>query len=72
MVSDRRACHTASTASMFVPILNIALGIGMIVGGATGQLALFGTGSSTALLVVGAICAALGIWQLVRALRDHA
>ena len=56
---------------MFVPILNIALGIGMILGGATGQLALFGTGSSTALLVVGSVCAALGVFQLFRAIRDH-
>ena len=54
---------------MFVPILNIALGIGMVLGGATGKLALFGTGSSTALIVVGAICAALGVYQLVRAAR---
>jgi len=54
---------------VFVPILNIALGIGMVLGGATGKLALFGTGSSTALIVVGAICAALGVYQLVRAAR---
>jgi hypothetical protein len=56
---------------VFVPILNIALGIGMILGGASGQLALFGTGSSTALIVVGAICAALGVFQLVRAIRER-
>ena len=54
---------------MFVPILNIVLGIAMVVGGATGQLALIGTRNSTALIVVGVICAALGVWQLVRASR---
>lgn len=57
---------------MFVPILNIALGIGMVLGGVTGKLALFGTGSSTALIAVGAICAALGVWQLIRAMRERA
>ena len=56
---------------MFVPILNIALGIGMVLGGVTGKLALLGTGSSTALIVVGAICAALGVWQLIRAMRER-
>lgn len=56
---------------MFVPILNIALGIAMVVGGVTGELALFGTGSSTLLVVVGAICAALGVFQLIRAARGR-
>ena len=32
---------------MLVPVLNIVLGAAMIVGGASGQLALFGTGSGT-------------------------
>jgi hypothetical protein len=54
---------------VFVPILNIALGLAMVLGGLTGWLALFGTGSSMALVVVGAICAALGVVQLVRASR---
>jgi hypothetical protein len=57
---------------MFVPILNIALGIGMVLGGVTGKLALLGTGSSTALIAVGAVCAALGVWQLIRAMRERA
>jgi hypothetical protein len=57
---------------MFVPILNIALGIGMVLGGVTGKLALLGTGSATALIAVGAICAALGVWQLIRAMRERA
>jgi hypothetical protein len=57
---------------VFVPILNIALGVAMVAGGVSGKLALFGTGSSTALIVVGAICAALGVYQLIRAMRDRA
>jgi hypothetical protein len=56
---------------MFVPILNIALGIGMVLGGVSGKLALLGTGSSTALIAVGAVCAALGVWQLIRAMRER-
>jgi hypothetical protein len=56
---------------MFVPILNIALGIGMVLGGVSGKLALIGTGSATALIVAGAVVAALGVWQLVRAMRDR-
>lgn len=54
---------------MFVPILNIALGIGVMLGGLSGKLALFGTGSPAALVVVGAVCAGLGVFQLVRAIR---
>ena len=54
---------------MLVPILNIVLGVAMVIGGATGQLSLLGTGSSTALIVVGAICAVLGGYQLLRARR---
>ena len=46
---------------MFVPLLNVALGVAMIVGGVSGELALFGTGSSTA----------LGVFQLVRAARGR-
>jgi hypothetical protein len=56
---------------VFVPILNVALGVAMVVGGVSGELALFGTGSSTALIVIGAICAALGVFQLVRAARGR-
>jgi hypothetical protein len=57
---------------MFVPLLNLALGLAMLAGGVTGKLALFGTGSSTALVVIGAIVAALGLFQLIRAMRDRA
>jgi hypothetical protein len=52
---------------VLVPILNVALGAAMIIGGASGRLALFGTGSGTALIVVGAVCALLGVVQLIRA-----
>ena len=54
---------------MFVPILNIALGIAMVLGGVSGQLSLLGTGSPAALVAVGAVVAALGVFQLVRAIR---
>ena len=54
---------------MLVPVLNIVLGAAMIIGGASGRLALFGTGSGTALMVVGAICTALGVYQVIRAAR---
>lgn len=54
---------------MLVPILNIVLGVAMVIGGASGRLALLGTGSGTALMVVGGVCAALGVFQLVRAAR---
>jgi hypothetical protein len=56
---------------VFVPILNIALGIGMVLGGLSGKLALVGTGSSTALVAVGAVCAGLGVFQLIRGMRDR-
>ncbi|HTE55771.1 MAG TPA: hypothetical protein VK698_33180 [Kofleriaceae bacterium] len=56
---------------MFVPVLNIAIGIGMVLGGVSGKLALLGTGSATALIVVGAVCAGLGVFQLVRAARGR-
>ena len=54
---------------MLVPILNIVLGVAMIVGGASGRLALLGTGSGSALIAVGGVCAALGVYQLIRAAR---
>jgi hypothetical protein len=57
---------------MFVPILNIALGIGMVLGGVSGKLALIGTGSSTAIIAVGAVCAGLGVYQLIRVMRQRA
>jgi hypothetical protein len=56
---------------VLVPILNIALGVAMIIGGASGRLALLGTGSGTALVVVGAVCALLGGYQLIRRARGR-
>ena len=56
---------------MFVPIINIALGIGMVLGGLSGKVALVGTGSTTALVAVGAVVAGLGVFQLVRSQRNR-
>jgi hypothetical protein len=56
---------------MIAPILNILLGTAFIVGGATGRIALFGTSSTTAAVVAGALLAAFGLYQLIRALRDR-
>ena len=46
---------------------NLVLGLIFIVGGASGQLALIGTNSSGALVVVGIAMAAYGGYQLVGA-----
>lgn len=46
---------------------NIVLGVIMIVGGLSGQLAIRGTGSSTGLAVLGVVLAAYGVYQMVRA-----
>lgn len=54
---------------MLVPILNILLGVAMVIGGASGKLALLGTSSGPALMVVGGVCAAIGVYQLIRAAR---
>ena len=56
---------------MLVPILNILVGAALIVGGATRTLALFGTNSSTALVVVGGVIAVIGAYQLVRSLQGR-
>jgi hypothetical protein len=55
---------------MFVPILNILIGAAMVLGGASGHLALLGTGSSTAIMVVGGVVIALGVFQLVRSMSN--
>jgi hypothetical protein len=44
-------------------VLNIAIGLACIVGGATGKVTLIGTNSSTAMVVAGAAAVALGLWQ---------
>ena len=46
---------------------NIVWGLLMIGGGASGQLALRGTNSSGALIAVGGILIAVGIFQMARA-----
>ncbi len=56
---------------MVVPIINILLGSALVVGGATGRLALFGTSSTTAAVVVGALIAAFGLYQLIAAMRER-
>ena len=45
---------------------NLAFGLVAIVGGASGQLTLWGTGSGTWLMVAGGVLAAVGLVQLVR------
>ncbi len=45
---------------------NIVIGIAMIIGGATGKLALIGTQSSGALVAFGIVLVGWGIFQLVR------
>ncbi len=44
---------------------NLIIGIGMIIGGLSGKLALRGTGSGIALAVLGVILSAWGVFQLV-------
>ena len=51
---------------MGAAIFNILMGVGAIVGGVSGELTLFGTHSSTALIVLGGGITALGVWQLIR------
>ena len=55
--------------AMTIPILNILVGVGLVLGGASGKLALFGTDSTTAIMAVGGVISAVGIFQLVRALK---
>jgi len=45
---------------------NIIIGLVMIIGGATGKLALRGTGSSGALVAIGIALLAWGIFKLAR------
>lgn len=54
---------------MVIPILNILAGVALVLGGATGRLALFGTDSTTAIMAVGGVISAIGIFQLVRAMK---
>jgi hypothetical protein len=45
---------------------NLVFGLVAVVAGASGQFTLLGTGSGTALIVVGGLLAAFGLLQLVR------
>jgi hypothetical protein len=54
---------------MLVPVINLLIGAALIVGGATGRLALFGTSSTGAAVAVGGVIAAFGLYQLVSAMR---
>jgi hypothetical protein len=47
-------------------VWNLGFGILAILAGASGQFALLGTSSSTALIVAGAALAAFGVFQLWR------
>lgn len=48
---------------------NIIIGLVMIIGGATGKLALIGTQSSGALVVLGIVLLGWGVFQIVRSKR---
>ena len=54
---------------MGAAIFNIAIGVAMLIGGASGKLALLGTSSSSLLMAAGGLVAALGMYQLVSRLR---
>jgi hypothetical protein len=47
-------------------ITNILFGVVFIVGGLSGHLALIGTGSGTALAVLGGILVAFGIYRMIK------
>ena len=49
---------------------NIIVGIAFIIGGATGKLALIGTNSSVAILILGVALVAWGGWQAVRGMKE--
>ena len=56
---------------MVVAIFNLAIGLVMLVAGASGELVMLGTSSSPLLAIAGGVVAALGFYQLVRALRGR-
>ena len=66
----RRVLQSASTAAPGVHVVNIIFGIIMIVGGASGELALIGTDSSGALVLVGVGVTAYGIYQVAKRRSD--
>jgi hypothetical protein len=50
-------------------IFNMLVGAVMVIGGASGKLALFGTQSGAALAAIGGVVAAIGLWQVIRSSR---
>jgi len=50
---------------------NILVGIVFIIGGATGKLALIGTDSSVAILILGVALVGWGGWQAVRGMKEE-
>jgi uncharacterized membrane protein YfcA len=44
---------------------SLIVGIFMVIGGASGKLVLIGTNSSTALVIVGVVVAAFGLFQML-------
>lgn len=46
-------------------IMNIVIGGFFVVGGASGKLALIGTNSTTALIVLGSLLAGFGVYQAI-------
>lgn len=51
---------------MSAGIWNLVIGLASIAAGASGQFHFIGTNSSTALLAVGGVLAALGVYQIAR------
>lgn len=54
---------------MLIPLINIAVGAALFVGGAMGELTFIGTNSSAAAMAIGGIIAGIGVIQMVRAAR---
>ncbi len=54
---------------MFIPIVNIALGLVLVIGGATGKLGFVGSTNQAVPIAVGSAVAIYGVIQVVRAAR---
>ena len=52
-------------------VFNIVVGLIFLIGGLMGELRLIGTGSTTAMAVVGGVILGIGLFQLVRHLRGR-
>lgn len=66
-----RAALWAYSQRMGAAVFNLVIGVAMLLGGASGKLALLGTSSSGLLAVLGGVVAALGLYQLVTRLRGR-